>query len=236
MSLYQSIFRRKSCRKYDMTALEPAFFEEMNRAIEGFDQLYGDAPLTYRLSTKVKGQYHVAAPHYLVISGSGKAGEQANAGFVFEQLCLWLDQKEIGCVWLGASKDASGGKESDDLIILALGKTTEPVHREAAGFKRKEIATITNAPEDACMQAVHVAPSGMNVQPWYFEKQADRVLVYQEKLNPPISLLYKHAPLDVGIALCHYSLACKEQGRAFRFLPGGDLPAKAGYIPFGIIR
>lgn len=235
MNLYDSIFRRKSCRTYDMQPLPQATLQDMEKAIEGFMPLYPGLSLRHRLVKKLKGHFLIEAPHYLVISGQGKSGEAENAGFLYEQLALWLDAKELGCVWLGASKDADGADEGD-IIAMGLGQVTGSVHRTRDQFKRNPIETITNAPEDPCIQAVHLAPSGMNTQPWYLEKEEGRILVYEQKLRPPVSLLYKHSDLDMGIGLCHYALACKEQGKPFSFNRVENLPAKGGFRPFGIIE
>lgn len=236
MNLYASISQRKSCRKYDLKPLNQEIMEQIENAVKGFEPLTPEAPLQWRFTTKVKGRFHVEAPHYLIISGQGRPGEMENAGFLFEQLALWFDGMEIGCVWLGESKDAQTGGLDGDIIAIGFGYTAEPVHRAKAQFKRKPIDKITNAPEDVCMQAVHLAPSGMNLQPWYFEGQNEKVYVYKQKLKPPLSLLYKLSDIDMGIALCHYALACKEIGKPFHFSRSIKLPKKAGFLPFGIIE
>lgn len=235
MKIFDSISQRKSCRKYNMQQLDQSMMDAIESAIKGFEPLYPDLPFSYRFTTKVKGRFHVEAPHYLIIGGQGKAGETENIGFLFEQLVLWLDAMEIGSVWLGSSKDAEIDHSSGDIIVLAFGHATEPVHRSVQEFKRKPIDTVTNAPDDMCIQAVHLAPSGMNTQPWYLEKQTGKILVYKKKLKPPISLLYKHSDIDMGIALCHYALACKETNQPFTFARSSNLPDKSGYLPFGII-
>jgi hypothetical protein len=155
---------------------------------------------------------------------------------MYQQLVLWLDANDIGSVWLGSVKDAetTDNDNHNDIITLAFGKSAENVHRAQKDFARKPITEITNAPDDICIQAAHLAPSGVNTQPWYFEKNTKDVLVYQRKLKPPLSLMYKLSDLDMGIALCHYALACKETGKPFSFARA-DLKAKPGFVSFGII-
>lgn len=236
MNLYQSIAQRKSCRKYDMQPLKQEELAAVEEAIRGFEPLDAGLPVQYRFTRKVKGLYHVEAPHYLIISGQGKPGEAENIGFVFEQLVLWFDAMDLGCVWLGESKDAeNAGDSRGDVITIAFGRSPESVHRTREEFKRKPIADVTNAPDDICIQAAHLAPSGLNTQPWYFEKQDGKTLVYQKKLGLPVSLLYKHSDTDMGIGLCHYALACKETGKPFHFTRTKELPGKAGYVPFGVL-
>lgn len=236
MNLYDSIIQRKSCRKYDMQPLKQESINEIENTIKGLEPLFPDLPPEYRFAKKVKGRFHVEAPHYLIVSGQGKMGELENTGFLFEQLVLWFDAMEIGSVWLGSSKDTEVSNTGKDIIALAFGHVTEPIHRTKEQFKRRPIDNITNAPDDACIQAAHLAPSGMNTQPWYFEKQNGKVMVYEQKMKPTISLIYKHSDIDMGIALCHYALACKEIGKSFHFYRETTMQDKAGYLPFGIIE
>jgi hypothetical protein len=212
----------------------------METAIKGFAPLYPSILPEYRFVGTPKGKFGQArfvaeAPHFLIVSGQGKPGELESAGFMYQQLVLWLDANDIGSVWLGSAKDAETNNANNDIITLAFGKSAEDVHRAQKDFVRKPIAEITNTPDDMCIQAAHLAPSGVNTQPWYFEKTTDGVFVYQRKLKPPLSLMYKLSDLDMGIALCHYALACKETGKPFSFTRNSDLKAKPGFIPFGVI-
>ncbi|MCC6103268.1 MAG: hypothetical protein LIV22_05500, partial [Olegusella sp.] len=102
-------------------------------------------------------------------------------------------------------------------------------------FKRKPIDEITNAPDDPCIQAVRLAPSGMNLQPWYLEKADNKTLLYEQVLKPPVSLAYRKTAVDMGIALCHYALACRRFGKPFSFERQSGLGDKRGYRLFGAL-
>lgn len=234
MDLFESIFRRKSCRSYTKEPADKQLLEEISKAIEGFEPLYPDVKLSHRFVSQTKGLYNIQAPNYLVVSGTGDEREKESTGFLFEQLVLWFDAHDIGCVWLGEAKDAlDSGK--NDIITIAFGMSDESVHREEAAFKRNDIEEITNAPQDDCIRAAHLAPSGMNTQPWYFEKQDDKILVFKKKLKPPVSLVYKKTDIDMGIALCHYAVACRHFNKPFDFQRKKMESAKKGYEFFGEI-
>ena len=234
--LYEEVLRRRSVRKYDDEPLTQEELAAAEQALASFAPLYPDVPLYHRIAQRVRGSFHVEAPQYMIINGRGRERELENAGFLFEQFGLWLSSRGLGSVWLGASKDAQNPREGD-ILAMAFGRPAagETVYREAGQFARKPIASITNAPDDVRLEAVRLAPSGLNLQPWYFEKQDGRVLVYQAKLKPPVSLLYKLADLDMGIALCHYALACAQDGAPFSFERTRSLPEKKGFVPFGVI-
>lgn len=235
MDLFDAINRRKSCRKYISEQLSVKQLEEIEAVLKTFDPLFTDAPLSYRFTTEVAGMFHVKAPHYLIISGQGKEGEQENAGFIGQQCMLWLNAHELGSVWLGASKDATAQRDSSDIIVIAFGKPEGSPYREEAEFKRKNISEVTNTTDDDCIKAMHLAPSGMNLQPWYFEKTDDKVLVYRQLLKPPMSFAYKLTKIDMGIALCHYAVACKHFGKPFTFYADDSGEAKKGYEYFGYV-
>lgn len=235
-NLYKLIERRKSCRKFDMNPLPKEKLEEIDAVIDTFDTLYSDNSVSHRIIHKGKGLFHVEAPHYLIIYGKGEKCEFEEAGFLYEQLVLWFDSVGIGCVWLGMTKDPESKRTSNDIITIGFGKPAESIHREINEFKRKPIEEITNAPDEICIKAARLAPSGVNIQPWYFEKHEEEIFVYQKKNSLPLSLMYKLGDLDMGIALCHYALACKEVGRDFSFSREYNLPKKVGYTSFGIIK
>ncbi len=233
MDLFNSISKRKACRNYISEPFSQLELEEVKEVIKSFEPLFPDVPLDYRFVTETKGMFHVKAPHYLVISGKGKEGEQENAGFIGQQLMLWLNARGLGGVWLGASRDASENRESSDIIVIAFGKVEGSPNRELSEFKRKDISEITNDPEDKGIKAIHLAPSGINIQPWYFEKRDGKLLVYRQILKPPMSLVYKLTKVDMGIALCHYAVASRHYGADFFFQVGKSTTEKKGYEFFG---
>jgi nitroreductase len=233
MDLFNSISQRKSCRKYIAEPFSLVELEEVEEVIKSFEPLFPDAPLSYRFVTATKGMFHVKAPHYLVISGKGEEGEQENAGFIGQQLMLWLNARGLGGVWLGASRDASEDRKPSDVIVIAFGKVEGSPNRKLSEFKRKDISEITNDTEDKGVKAIHLAPSGLNLQPWYFEKRAEKLIVYREILKLPMSLIYKLTKVDMGIALCHYAVTSRRYGASFDFQVGGSAAEKKGYEFFG---
>lgn len=233
MNLFYEINKRKSCRKYKTTPLSDERLQEIESVIQSFSSLYSDRKLDFRFVRKTKGMFHVEAPHYLIISGQRKDGEQENAGFIYEQLVLWFSLNGIGCVWLGKSKDIKQGNKEKDIITIAFGEADEPIYRKESEFRRKSIELITNIPDDKCIHSILLAPSGMNLQPWYFEKKDNKIIVYEQILKPPLSFTYKLTNIDMGIALCHYALACEHYGKPFIFQRKEGESDKKGYKIFG---
>jgi hypothetical protein len=235
VDLFEAINKRKSCRSYTGQPFDQRRLDGFHKVIDGFKSLYPDVPLEYRFVTETEGLFKVEAPHYLIVSGQGKEGEPENAGFIGEQLVLWFDRHDIGSVWLGKTKDVQRSRTGKDIITIAFGQPQGEVHRDESEFKRKPIDEITNAPDDPCIQAVRLAPSGMNLQPWYLEKADNKTLLYEQVLKPPVSLAYRKTAVDMGIALCHYALACRRFGKPFSFKRQSGLGDKRGYRLFGAL-
>lgn len=236
MDLYTMINKRKSCRNYTGQPFDNEKLSEINDAIKGFKPLDPDVALEWRFIEKMKGPFQVEAPHFLIISGQGKDGEAENAGFMFQQLMLWFNLHEIGSVWLGGPKDINKNPSGKDIVAIAFGEPQTAIQRQESEFERKPIAEITNCPEDLRIKAARFAPSGLNLQPWYFEKEKDGVLLYEQRLMPPISLLYRLTKVDLGIALCHYALACEHLGEPFNFQRREEKGNKKGFRLFGELK
>ena len=64
---------------------------------------------------------------------------------------------------------------------MAFGKPAEPLYRELSEFKRKPLAEISEG-SDERLEAARLAPSGMNVQNWYFIAK-DGISIYDFKLK-----------------------------------------------------
>ena len=226
--LYDMIFRRKSVRKYDQTALDQATLDSI---LQRAGSLTSPLPATlpagqtaFRLlaRSQIKGMA-VKAPHYLAIYAREGLVSRANAAFKLQQIGLWLSAQGIGSVWLGMPNPASDVKQADGLpfaIMLGLGHPAEELHRKSVSeFKRKALPEITNlrGMEDM-LEAVRLAPPAVNRQPWYLTG-CDPVLRLHYKSGRFISkaMLGDMPQFDAGIALCHLWLAAEKTSRFFSF-------------------
>lgn len=235
MNLYEAITERKSTRTFIQEPLADEVLEKLLASLQSFPLLDENVILRFRFVRETKGLFNVIAPHYLIITGYGKKDEQVNAGFIGEQFVLYLHTQNIGAVWQGKSKEKGKGHSKHDIIVIAFGKTKAPLTRELTDFKRKEINEMTNYPDDECLKSVQLAPSGLNLQPWFFEKKKNKLIVYEQTLKPPLSLLYKTTAVDLGIALSHYAIACSYFKKPFSFKQLTGKSNKKGYKIFGEI-
>jgi nitroreductase len=148
-------------------------------------------------------------------------------GFVLELIVLQLYELNIGSVWLGGTFNRSTVRKyltTDKLVpaVLAIGHPDDQSFGEKAirmvvkASNRKSlteiislvgVTSISNKLEKV-FEALRLAPSGSNQQPWritlcpsYFELYLLRTPNYAKEFN------YEMQGLDIGIALAHLKIA-----------------------------
>jgi len=219
------IRKRKSVRKYDPTPLDAATMEAVRAEISKVKPLYPDIKFSIETTTKTKGILGVKAPHFLIFGSEDKPGSHENIGFIGQQLDLYFSANGLGACWLGASKPGET-MESDlpYVIALAFGKPAEPLHRELLAFKRKPLSAISEG-NDSRLEAARLAPSGVNMQSWFFIADSGKIHCYLKKANPLLGLvLGKMSHIDLGIAICHIWA----ESKSFSFVKMDDAPNRKG--------
>lgn len=211
IDLYSAIFQRKSVRKFDLTPLDEETLQDLYQYIEHLQPLFPEISYTVGTpATHRRNMIPMKAPHYLSFYSEKKEGYLLNIGYLIEQIVLYLTAKGIGSCWLGLAKPVEDQIENLDnqefVIMLAFGKGASSIYRTALSqFKRKKIEEISDIPAQyELLEAVRLAPSGINRQPWYFSGSAKEIHVYREHLGKIKSSIYnKTDQIDLGIALCH---------------------------------
>jgi hypothetical protein len=232
--LYETIFKRKSIRKYESAPLDQGIMETVHSQIASLKPLIAGIRTEIRMlrSEEVKGMFKADAPHYLAIYSEEKEGFAANAGFMLQQLDLFFSASGIGCCWLGGSKPTKKVEPLAGLeyvIILAFGKPAEPLQRNSVSeFKRKALSEISDIKgSDELLEPVRIAPSGINNQSWYYRGDANRIDAYYAKSM----ITDQMNQINVGIGLCHLWLSATHLKKGIEFvleLPGEDRTPK-GY-------
>ncbi len=237
--LYQAIFHRKSIRKYDMTPLEGSLIKEIKAYVNKIKPLKDEVKinLSYLETDDVKNLLPIKAPHYIAVYSEVTDGYLMNIGFILQQIDLYLSAKGIGSCWLGMAKPAKGIlKQKDGLdfvIMLAFGNSKEAQRRESLSeFKRrdlKDISRVTGA--DDLLEAVRLAPSATNSQPWFFTGDREEIHLHRTKLSVIKAPLYdKMNQVDMGIVAYHLYLSGRENNKKVTF---SHNQTGAGPIPKG---
>lgn len=148
-NLYETIFKRRSIRKYDLTPLDENKLAEISAYMSTLKPMDDQIKVEMKLISKndIKGILP-KAPHYIAVFSEIKDGYLFNAGFILQQIDLFLSANDIGSCWQGIPKPAKAILNTSRLqfiIVLALGRPLETLHRlSVSEFKRKPLSEITS--------------------------------------------------------------------------------------------
>jgi nitroreductase len=216
------MFKRKSVRRYDETSIDDETLNNIKEYSEGLEKLFPDIKTEMKFVTneKVKGT-SVKAPYYIALFSEAKDGYLTNAGFMLEQMDLFLSSNGIGTCWAGMGnpvKEIVSESNLEFIILLAFGKPAETIYRkDTSEFNRKEIAQVSNV-DNEIMQCIRLAPSAMNSQPWYYEGKDNKINIYMSKSNIIKNMLLgRMNKIDVGISIYFLVLVEKHNNKEIEF-------------------
>lgn len=226
MSNYEMIFKRKSIRTFTEEKFSQDLVNEINSYIK--NELIPcktgiNIEVYFLESEKVSGLFKVKAPYYVIITSENKEDYEINAGFVLEQLVLWLTEKNIGTCWLGSAKPKKKTYEKfklEYITMIACGYTDVKVFREdKKEFKRLQIDKIClEGQPNEYIEVARLAPSSLNMQPWRFLIKEDTIHVYKKKVSGFMEKkMEKEINISMGIALCHMYELSKEKNEKIKF-------------------
>jgi hypothetical protein len=212
MTLYETIFLRRSVRKFDMTPLDEKLINDIRKVVEETKQLDGQkARFEFVTSSDVKNS---AAPHYILAYCEENDSSYANVGYVLQKADLFIQSIGLGSVWLGMAKPNK--QEQDYCILLAFGKTDVPVRKNIGAFSRLSINEISNE-DNAIAAAARLAPSAVNTQPWKLQFGDGKVTIqYFGRGLMKLLLKKKINKIDIGIVTRHVEIALLHEQKAIK--------------------
>lgn len=222
MKLHELINKRRSVRKYSDRPVEQQLLDSISAFCAAAKPLYPDIRLEAKLVSRDQVRFYLPwkTPQLIAVYSENKPGYLENAGFVFQQVDLYLQSLGLGSCWMGLGKlrtpeIAPEGMEF--VILLAFGYPEGDFYRSgAADFQRKALSDISDLP-DARLEPARLAPSSTNSQPWYFIHEGDTVHAYCSEQG-----LLRHRALgtmnriDMGIALAHLYVSNEDTFRFFQ--------------------
>jgi nitroreductase len=224
--------KRKSTRKYDHTPLDAATLDAVRSELEMVKPLFPDVKYSIEITNTIKGAFKLKAPHYLVFGSEAKDGACENIGFIGQQLDLYFSANGIGSCWLGLSKPGEDVETNLPYVIaMSFGKPVGSLHRELSDFKRKPLEAISEG-NDSRLEAARLAPSGANMQNWYFVAEGEKIHCYLKKPKPLIGMMFDRlSRIDIGIAICHIA----QESKNFSFVKQPDALQRKGYEYTGTV-
>src|SRR5690554_4719083 len=138
--LYEMIYKRKSIRKFDnQFSLNKEELEKVKNKIENLIPLVDNIKVKFKIversiTTAKHGEY------CLLLYSENKQNYLLNAGYMLEQMDLYLESLNIGVCWNGMAKVKQKQIEGlDYVIMLVFGKSHPNSFRNnVKQFKRKK--------------------------------------------------------------------------------------------------
>lgn len=236
INLYDAIFKRKSFhlfRNVGSDKISDDETENIKEAYCGFEKLYPEIKTAIRIVPASKVNFKRDAEYCVLIYSEKKDNYLMNAGFIGEQLDLWLVKNNIGSLWYGIGKpDLEKYNGLDYVIMLAIRKINDETkfRKDMFKSKRKETAEIWSGDDLKIANIVRFAPSACNTQPWFVENNGDKLTVSRYKkpgkrgIMPANAVSYFNR-IDIGIFLCFLELCLEKNNISFQrslFLDNGS--------------
>lgn len=219
MTDYEMMFRRRSVRSYDESPLDEDTLREILAMVNAIPQIPGEKA-DFRIITQ-KEMAAGPAPYYIAASCKDTNEAYANVGYVLEKADLRLQGQGYGTLWYGMKLPAAA--QEGDAIVLGFGRTSVPLRGED-GFHRLPLQKISES-DNPITQAVRLAPSAVNSQPWTVVCGDGSVTVkYTGRGLMKRALEKKLNKIDVGIAARFAVTVLEESGMTIR----GIAPSTSG--------
>ncbi|MCI8513523.1 MAG: hypothetical protein HFI93_02665 [Lachnospiraceae bacterium] len=237
-NVYEAICQRRSVRRYKNEVLPQKLFHHILRFQEEILPLDPGILTEWQVINAIegkcplKGHFLVKAPYYLVLHSEDKPGAAKNAGYMMEQMVIFLTMKGIGTCYQGAAKapELSPGKKPQ--IVIAFGCGDEDRFREEKKAGRKPASELCTWKEEgdkiarAVLQALIASPSAMNRQPWRFVYRKGCFHMFVKKSGRIERLTGGLKEVDCGIAMANGVLAAEEMWLDTRWFTEMNLKGK----------
>ena len=231
MNQYEAISYRRTVRKFDFRPISEELIQKLHHFIKELspwnETCVWKLDIIVNTSGKaaVKGFGTVPAPYYLVFYGGKESDARRNAGYILEQMILYLTTKGLGTCYQGAAqlteKKKMGSLQA--LMVVAFGFPVKRLLRDSTTAKRhplKELCIFKEEIEEeekAVLYAARLAPSALNLQPWRFVVYKNRIHIFTRKKQFWERQGAYLLEIDLGIVLCHMQLAAEEQWMSTAF-------------------
>ena len=234
-SWYDAIFLRHSHRKYSGGFPNDDLISRIERVCDEFRPFHGARAVLVKDSGKdvFKGAiseffYKVTeTPYYIVFIGDmGIDNVQAITGYLGEGIILEATALGLNTCWVGGFFRKEGVLKQIDLqndeqvlAITPIGYSKDEADRVGASskqYRRKSIENLvlsgdisSNEWIGTALDAVRIAPSAGNRQPWRFNIRDDSIIVSANSKREGFRI---SRMLDCDIAMLHIELGVRKVG------------------------
>ncbi len=222
VNLYNVIGMRRSVRDFQMKPIEDAVLIGLQKYQKDILGLYPDIPYRIEISCGLEEKkqkrklFTLKAPYYISFLTTGSKESFLNAGYIMEELSLYLATKGIGTCYQGMARIIKEQEELQEVLVLAAGYPKKYLYREEAEANRLPLSKVCVFKEEpskeimTILKAASLAPSALNEQPWRFVVYGNRVHVFMQKEERGLPVMKRMHMIDIGIALNHMMITAEE--------------------------
>lgn len=258
MTIEDAIINRKSVRTFNtQISLTENQIDEIKNAIANATSPFGNEFTIFLKKFDLKGPQKpgtygtISGAEWYLLLGISDSSPFAplSAGFAMEQVILKATELGLGTCWIALTFNKEAFAHSTDFpegeslkIISPIGfpakhrRLLESLTRVSLGSSNRlsfdklffnnnfeEPVKESNVYYNA-LQMMRLAPSAKNSQPWRALIKGNDIYFYY--INKSESSL-----LDLGIALCHFDLTLKSEGKSGEWILTENTPVHKNYIP-----
>ncbi len=224
--LYPMIFKRKSFHTYMNTGdaqLNQQELADISTAFEKLTPLIPDIGMKMTIRNEADSTCHRGNEYTLYFYSEPKDGYLLNAGYMIEQMDLWLVSQNIGTLWFGIGKPDEASLDGMVFVIMmGIKKVPEDRFRkDMFKSKRKNSEEIWQGePIKGVTDIVRFTPSACNTQPWFVKHEDNKLVIFRYKKEGkrgimPLDRIVYYNRIDLGIFLLFLELCLEHEGITF---------------------
>ena len=226
IDFYDTIFKRKSFhlfRGVGNDRITQGELDAIEKAYNEFDALYPEIKTAIKILPASKVNFKRDAEYCILIYSEKKDNYLMNAGYIGEQLDLYLVQHDIGSLWYGIGKpDEPTYNGLEYVIMIAIHKVSDQskYRKDMFKSKRKALEEVWSGNDLGIANVARFAPSACNTQPWFVENNGSLLVVHRYKkpgkrgIMPAAAVSYYNR-IDIGIYLCILEICMHKKGISF---------------------
>lgn len=224
MTTFDAIYSGKSIRHFLNEKLDWNVIADILDYANKLPMLYEGIAVEFKLVSNIEAKqgffnpFSIKAPYYLCISSEEKEDSLINAGYLMQQLNLYIISKGLGTCYVmsGPGQGLKATMKYEYVTALAFGKTGSVLYRNITEAKRLPESEVILYKEEVTpdikqvLSAARLAPSSYNSQPWRFVVYKNRIHIFAKKNLLFAKVLDGNRLIDIGIMIANLLLASEE--------------------------
>lgn len=223
--MLETILSRQSVRHYKHEKVEWEIIADILRFADELPMLIDGIAVEYKLVSNIEtkqgfyGPLSLNAPYYICISSEDKENHLINAGYLMQQISLYINSKGLGTCFIDTATPGRSLRSTMKykyITAIAFGKAAKPLFREMIDAKRLPEEDVVVYKDEVSLDikkiltAARYAPSHLNSQPWRFVVYKKRIHIFCKKNAFLKGVLNNSKMIDMGIMLANLLLTAEE--------------------------